>query len=143
MLSPLVGHKNIIYAFPLFNFIPRVLQKIENEKNEGILVVQIFVNQSWFTRLLTILIKEPLWLPSSNISLTFPYRRKSIPYLLKTRLVACYVPGDSSKSRIFRAKLQTLSSNHGDQGRVENMISIYPNGCNFVVKGTVVPMKQL
>ena len=40
-------------------------------------------------------------------------------------------------------KLQTLSSNHGDQERVGDMISIYPNGCNFVVKGTLVPMKQL
>ena len=71
-----------------------------------------------------------MWLPSSDISLTFQYGRKSIPYLPKTRLMACYVSGDACKSRIFRAKLQTLSSNHGDQGRVRNMISIYPNGCN-------------
>ena len=49
-----------IYAFPLFNLIPRVLQKIENEKTGGILIVSIFVNQSRFTRLLTLLIKEPL-----------------------------------------------------------------------------------
>ena len=53
---------------------------MENEKTEEILIVPIFVNQSWFTRLFTLLIKETLWLPSSGISLTFPYR-KSIPYL--------------------------------------------------------------
>ena len=70
----------IIYAFPPFNLIPRVLQKMENEKTEEILIVPIFFNQSWFTRLFTLLIKETLWLPSSGISLTFPYR-KSIPYL--------------------------------------------------------------
>ena len=134
--------QDIIYAFPPFSLIPRVLQKIENEKTEGILIVPIFVNQSWFTSLLTLLIKEPLWLPSSDISLTFPYRRKSIPYLPKTRLMACYVSGEACRSRIFRVKLQTLLSNHGDQGRVGNM-SIYPNGCNFAVKGTLVPMKQL
>ena len=46
--------------FPPFNLILCVLQKIENEKIEGILIVPIFVNQSWFTRLLTLLIKEPL-----------------------------------------------------------------------------------
>ena len=28
-------------------------------------------------------------------------------------------------------------------GTVENLISIHPNGCNFAVKGTLVPMKQL
>ena len=127
----------------LFNLIPRVLQKIENEKMQGILIVPIFVNQSWFTRLLTLLIKEPLWLPSSDISLTFPCRRKSIPYLPKTRLMACYVSGDTCRSRIFRAKLQILLSNHGDQEQVGNMMSMYPNGCNFVVKETLVPTKQL
>ena len=143
MLSLLIGHQDIIYAFPPFNLIPPVLQKIENEKSEGILIVPRFVNQSWFTRLLTLLIKEPLYLLSSDISLPFPYRRKLISYLAKTRLMACYVSGDACRSRIFRAKLQTLLSNHGDQGRVGNMMSIYPNGCNFVVKGTLVPMKQL
>ena len=66
--------QDIIYAFPDFNLIPRVLQKIENEKIEEILVVPMFVNQSWFTRLVTFLIKEPLWLSSADISLTFPNR---------------------------------------------------------------------
>ena len=132
-----------IYAFPLFNLIPRVLLKIENEKTGGILIVPIFVNQSWFSRLLTLLIKEPLWLLISDISLTFPYRRKFISYLPKTRLMVCYVSGDACKSRILWAKLQTLSSNHRDQGRVGNMISIYPNRYHFLVKGTLVPMKQL
>ena len=135
--------QDIIYAFPTFNLIPCVLRKIENEKIEGILIVPIFVNQSWFTILLTILTEEPLWLPSSNSSLTFPCRRKLIPYLPKTRLMACCMSGNACNSRIFREKLQTSLSNHGDQGRVENMISIYPNGYNFVVKGTLVPMKQL
>ena len=116
---------------------------MENENTAGILIVPISVNQSWFTRLLTLLIKEPLWLPSSDISLIFPYRRKSIPYLPKIRLMVCYVSGDDCKNRMFRAKLQTLSSNHGDQGRVGNMTSIYPNGYKFVVKETLVPMKQL
>ena len=130
--------QDVIYAFPPFNLIPPVLQKIENEKSEGILIVPRFVNQSWFTRLLTLLIKEPLWQPSSAISLTFPFRRKSISYIPKTRLMVCYVSGDACNSRLFRAKLQTLSSNFG---RVGNMIFLY--GLNFVVKGTLVPMKQL
>ena len=51
---------DIIYAFPPFNLIPHVLQKLENEKTERILIVPIFVNQNWFTRLLTLLIKESL-----------------------------------------------------------------------------------
>ena len=36
------------------------------------------------------------------------------------------------------AKVQTFMSNHGDHGRVGNMMSIFPDGCNFVMKGTLV-----
>ena len=46
------------------------------KKLKEFLIAPIFFNQSWFTRLLSVLIKEPLWLPSSDISLTFPYREK-------------------------------------------------------------------
>ena len=93
--------QDIIYAFPPFNLIPFALQTIGNDT----LIVSIFVNQSWFTRLFTLLIKEPLWLSSSDISLSFPYRRKSIPYLPNTRLIACYMSGDACKSRIFPRKI--------------------------------------
>ena len=79
--------QDIIYAFPPFNLIPRVLQKIENEKIEENLIVPIFVNKSWFTRLLNLLIKESLWLLSSDISLIFPYwRRLSNLNLAKKRI---------------------------------------------------------
>ena len=52
--------QNMIYAFPLFNLIPLVLQKIENENTEGNSIVPIFFNQSCLTRLLTLLVKEIL-----------------------------------------------------------------------------------
>ena len=102
--------------------------KNRNEKTEGILIVPVSISQSWFTKLLTFLIKEHLWLPSSDVSLTFPYRRKSIPYFPKTR--RC-LSGDDCKSRIFRAKFQTLFSNHGNLGQVGNMMSIYPKLLQF------------
>lgn len=50
--------------------------------------------------------------------------------------------GDACKSRTFRAKLQTLSFNNGNQGGAQNMKSTYPNGCNFEVKRTLIPMKH-
>ena len=80
--------QDIIYAFP-FNLISRVLQKIENEKAEGILIVPIVVNQNSFTRLLTLLIEEPLWPPSSDLSLTFPEKVGSIPPKTKIHGFLC------------------------------------------------------
>ena len=63
-------------------------------------------NQKWFTKLPTLLIEEPIWLPSSEISLTFSYRA-TIPSLPKTKLMACQVFGIDYKSNEFRTKLQT------------------------------------
>ena len=133
----------IIYAFPPFNLIPRVLQKLEHEKAEAILIVPIFVNQSWFTRLLTLLIDKPLWLPSSDISLTVPYRRKTFPTLPKTKLMACHVSGIVYKKKEFRMRSQKLLSNPGDQEPHHDTIRTYQNGLAFVVKGTLIHTEQI
>ena len=134
---------NEINVFPQFNLIPRVLQKLEHEKAEGILVVPIFVNRSWFTRLLTLLIDKPLWLPSSDISLTFPYRRKTIPTRPKTKLMTCHVSGIVYKNKEFRMRSQKLLSNPGDQEPYHDTIRTYQNGLTFVVKGTLNHTKQI
>ena len=60
------------YAFPSFSLISRVLQKIENENAEGVLIVPAFTTQPWFQRLLRVLIKPPVKLPNSRLSL-FPF----------------------------------------------------------------------
>ena len=54
----------------------------------------------------------------------------------------CYMSEDACTNRTFRAKLRTLSVSHGKQGGLRNMKSTYPNGCNFVVMRTLVPVKH-
>ena len=49
----------ILYAFPPFAIIAKVLSKIEAEIATGVLIVPLFTTQSWFTRLLRLLIHEP------------------------------------------------------------------------------------
>lgn len=102
------GHENL-YAFLPFKLISRILQKIENEKTEGILTVPIFFNQSRFTRVFTLLIEKSIWLPRWYISSAFSYRRKTIPTLSKTKLMAWNVSGMSFKSRKFKIKFYDKS----------------------------------
>ena len=62
----------IFYAFPPFAIISNVLSKIKAEIATGALIAPLFTTQSWFTRLLGLLIHEPLLLPKSNTSLYGP-----------------------------------------------------------------------
>ena len=55
------------YAFPPFNCVGRVLQKIANEKATGILVVPDWPNQIWFNTLLDMTINEVTFLPRKNL----------------------------------------------------------------------------
>lgn len=53
------------YAFPPFCLISRCFDKIENENAEGFMVpvVPWWPTQTWFPRLLSLLIEEPVMLP--------------------------------------------------------------------------------
>ena len=90
------------YAFPPFSIIHTVLRKIENEQAEGIIIVPLFTTQPWFTRLLGILVSDPLTLPTSEKALYFPYRKKNIPGMPDIKLLACNVSGNHSKIKAYQ-----------------------------------------
>ena len=94
------------YAFPPFSIISKVLSKIEAEMATGVLIVPPFTTQSWFTRLLRLLIHKPLLFPKSSTSLYFPYRRKTTATLPNVAMMACLVSGNCTKTRVFQMKLQ-------------------------------------
>ena len=73
------------HAFPQFSCIPQVIHKVELESATGILVVPLFTTQTWFTRLLRILTREPLLLAKSHSCLYFPYRFRNPPNILNFR----------------------------------------------------------
>ena len=130
--------------FPPFAIISKVLSKIEAEMATGILIVPLFTTQSWFTRLLRLLIHEPLLLPKSNTSLYFPCRRKTIPTL--PVLIACLASGNCTNTKVFQMKLLKQSYSHGDQTINVNMTHAGNNGYSFVLKRCVVqcvPLKLL
>ena len=69
--------KEIIYAFPPFAIISRMLKKIEKDEATGVTIVPHFTTQPWFSRLLRILIEDPLLLPKINMSPYFHYGRNN------------------------------------------------------------------
>ena len=65
------------YAFLSFAIIPKVLSKIQADMAKRVPFIPPFTTQSWFTRLLRLLIHESLLLRKSNTSFYFPHRRKN------------------------------------------------------------------
>ena len=59
--APLKG-----YAFPPFNLIPAVLNKVSRDKADIVLVAPIWPAQPWWPLLLSLLIEHPVLLPSSR-----------------------------------------------------------------------------
>ena len=90
------------------------MRKIENEQAEGIIIVPLFTKQPWFTRLLRILVSEPLTLPTSKKTSYYPYRRKNIPEMPDVKLLACHVSGNYSKIKAYQKTLQRYSSSRGE-----------------------------
>lgn len=77
------------YVFPPFNLIGRVLKKVELEGCNVILVVPEWRSQYWFSKLESMLIDEPLFLPRSRSTLVNPVNAQATP--VKSRLMVCNI----------------------------------------------------
>lgn len=67
--------KFFFYAFPPFILIDKVLQKIQNERATGILIVPDWPTQSWYPLFLKLLVEEPIIFPPSKNLLSSPFRK--------------------------------------------------------------------
>ncbi|KAJ8914717.1 hypothetical protein NQ315_017427 [Exocentrus adspersus] len=92
------------YAFPPFSQILRTLQKIKNDKAEGILVVPYWKSQSWYPLFNTSTIDEPLQFgPSVNLVLC-PFSGKKHPLHTNLILVAARLSGKHSDEKVSLRK---------------------------------------
>ena len=78
----------IIYAFPPFALIDRVVQKIEHDRATGILMFSLWQTQHWFPRLLRLLITYPVIIPRGPRLLYLPHVPEH-PHLLEKIIVIC------------------------------------------------------
>ena len=131
------------YAFPPFSITHTVLRKIENEQAEGIIIVPLFTTQPWFTRILRILVSDPLTLPTSKKALYFPYRKKTIPEMPDMKLLACHVSGNHSKIKAYQKSLQRYSSSLGEMAPNTVMTKKSPDEQHFAMNGKSIICNRL
>ena len=136
--------QHLSYMFPPFSLLTKTLQRIEMENAEAIVVAPMWPTQTWFPKILRLLIDFPLLLPRKQKTLTLPFEPTRLnPLHKKIQLMACHVSGPASASQAFRQLPRKSSSIHGKKELKNNIAHTLSNGQAFVVDGTSIPCIQL
>jgi len=131
-------NKFFFYAFPPFSLIGRCLKKILENQAQGILVVPLWKSQSWYPKLLRLLMEPPAVTEPRRTLLTLPGIQQLHPLWEKRTLLACHLCGNSTKTENFQQKLPALSYNHGVYHHRNNTRHISVNGYHSVLKGRLI-----
>ena len=136
---------NAPYIFAPFSLLPRILWKVEQEKVRKVLIVfPLWTTQSWYPKLLNLLISVPVQLPMCKDLLMLVHNGKFHPMnKRKLFLVALVISGNICQIEEFQKSLQRSSEIHG--GRVPiNSMNMHGNlGYCGVVNGRLIPLHQL
>ena len=116
------------YAFPPFVMLGRVLEKVQQDHPcEMILIAPKWPNQSWYARLMEVLVDFPLALPLRKDLLTQPHNHQRHRSLQAVSLHAWRLSSGPSKHEAFRRQLPCRSpkdiDNHPELCMTVNGIS--------------------
>ena len=110
----LTWDKQLFYAFPSFSLIARCLQKIQTDSAEGFMLVPMWPTQSWYTKLLHMLLDVPTVLPSQQTALQMPGMKQEVHSLAKKLvLILCRLAGSPMRHRDFLKRQPLLSHSLG------------------------------
>ena len=98
------------YAFPPFVMLGRVLEKVPRDHPcEMILIAPKWPNQSWYAKLMELLVAFPLALPQREDLLTQPHNHRRHQSLQAVCLHAWRLSSDPSKREVFLRQLPSRS----------------------------------
>lgn len=123
------------YCFPPFSLLPRFLQRLEVQEADCVLVAPCWTTQSWFTKMLRLLVDHPVLLPARDNLLTHPLTGACHPILNKTRLMACPLSGKLWKNRAYMQTLPESSCRRGGTAPKGATRHTSDDGWSFAVNG--------
>ena len=128
------------YAFPLFSGIWHCINKIKQEKVQGMKILPLWPAQTWFPIALQMMTSVPVQLPPDCIHL--PYTNKKHPLHKTLQLMACQLSGDPLKWEEFRSLL-SISLCHGENRLSHSINAILRDGTLSVMNGIKIPITQM
>ena len=135
----------LIYAFPPFSVIPRVLQHIMHkdglaEDAELMMIVPRWTTQTWWIPLLRLIIADPLILPRNAIYM--PQHPEMTPKI-SVSLVCMLISSSHSKRKEYQAGLQKFVTPHGRMTPQTSLGLTLSGGMTFVVNEKLVHFRHL
>ena len=129
-------NNEIIYCFPPFNLVTKVLCKIMMDKATGIVVAPFWPAQPFYPMLANMLTQKPILLSSRQTLLQLPtHPENPHPLNRSLKLLVCAVSGKTTQSEAFLMTQPTSSWRHGVQKRRNRMNMSSKNGNGMHVKG--------
>lgn len=133
----------LIYAFPPFSLLGRLIQKVQQDKAEVLLVAPVWITQNWYSVLLQMMISTPVIFKVVPGTLYIPQSNQVHPLVNSLHLMACRISGDHMKTETFQNSLPKYSWPHGKRLLRSNMPHTLINGFHSVIKGRQVVFKPL
>ena len=142
--SSQLGH--ILYAFPPYSLIPRVLHKvIQDQVHTLILIAPVWQAQPWYPSLLQLSVKNPILLPQSQSLLSSPTGEVQPLLQNQTLRLAAWKISNLNPYLIqgYQNRLPSLSVTHADQNRI--LITTRPgeNGLAGVLRNKLIQFNVL
>jgi hypothetical protein len=110
----------LIYAFPPFSVVQRLLTKMEKEEATGVLILPNWPTAVWYPQMLKLLIQNPVLLPKGKTVLQLTHSSALHPLYKNLQLLAVMCSGKLCMHKEFMAKLVTLCAHRGEQQRKLN-----------------------
>ncbi len=131
------------YVFPPFSHIATCLQKIEQDRASGVLLVPLWKTQPWFTLLLHLLVDKPRLFPQSN-TLLVQHPQQGFSSSEKTNKTDCMQRlRETIHQRDISGKAGEIMLRSWSRGQTNNMHSTSRDGQFFVINENLVPLIPL
>ena len=134
---------SIVYLFPPFSVIGRVLQKVEKEQCEAVLIAPLWTTQSWFPKLLKLIVDQSFILPRREGTLVMPTDNTRTHPLRKMWLGCFRLSGNNSRVREYRKTLSQQSTLRGEKQQKDSIGLISRDGCLFAIGSKLIHLTHL
>ena len=135
------GKEELIYIFPPFCIIHKVLQKIDLDKANAIVIVPYWTTQPWWGKLLRLLTDVPFYFTRNRGTLSHPHR--DLEELPKMDLLVCNLSGIQCRQIRFQNKPRTLSWQAGERQHHVNTRFTITGGRNLLIGGVCKSLHPL
>ena len=133
----------LIYAFPPFSLVQKVLAKLERDQTQAVLIVPNWPTAVWFPQMLRLLTQNPLILPKGKTVLHLHHSEAVHPLHRKLQLLAVMCSGKPYMLKEYQEKLVKLCVHPGDQRHNSSIAHTSSGGNFFALNEKLIPFVHL